>query len=90
MYNIFSLIKDNKLNIIFNLDLKDYIHKKNIIGQTPLIFACEEGNSIVVQLLLDNDADINCVDKFGNTALYYAETRNHLDIVLALKTHSSS
>ena len=41
-------------------------------GHTPLIRACVLSRGEVVEALLDRNADINYVNKFGRTALHYA------------------
>lgn len=51
------------------------INKANFDGETPLMLFssfCDENKYGVIEMLLDNDAQTNCTDKFNNTALMYA------------------
>lgn len=41
-------------------------------GMTPLHYACQNGNKKIVDLLIDLGANINSVDKKGNSCLHYA------------------
>jgi len=49
-----------------------YVDCKDSDGNTPLIFASLTGPVELVQLLLDNGADVNLAQKFGYTALTQA------------------
>jgi ankyrin repeat protein len=48
------------------------VNAKNILGETPLTFACKQEHFEVVELLLKNGADVNASHNHGNTALHYA------------------
>lgn len=50
-------------------------------GKPLLFIACQEGNKSVVQLLLQNSADINLCSDDGTSPLSIACYNNHLDIV---------
>ena len=73
----------DKLNIT-----KLLIHKgvnanvQNRNGTTALQLACENGNSGIAKMLLENDSDINLVDNECNNALHYVfksrQNRHHL------------
>jgi len=41
-------------------------------GETPLMIACKQRNSIDCQILLDNNANVNIFDMNGNTPLHFA------------------
>ena len=51
----------------------------------PLTCAASEGHTGIVQILLDNHADINATDDSHMTALQHATERGHADIVRLLK-----
>jgi len=40
-------------------------------GQTPLIYACENGHDQIAQVLLDNGAYVDARDRYGQTALHW-------------------
>ena len=46
-------------------------------GNTTLMVAAEEGNSIIVQLLLDNGAEVNAENYLGTTAVDLAIFKGH-------------
>ena len=51
------------------------INKPNQSGKTPLMSFAALGNEMkynIAELLIDNDADVNYIDRLGNTALIYA------------------
>lgn len=41
-------------------------------GMSALMMSCHQGDSNLVQILLDNNANVNLFDLSGNTALHYA------------------
>jgi ankyrin repeat protein len=47
--------------------------------------ACIFGHREVIELLVDNGADISAKDRFGFTPLSIAKKNNHTDIVKYLK-----
>ncbi|CZT47712.1 uncharacterized protein RSE6_08306 [Rhynchosporium secalis] len=56
---------------------------------TPLIIACLEGFSTVVEVLLKDDANINHIDNSGWTAIDHASYRGHIPLTKALSKTSS-
>lgn len=54
-------------------------------GSTALMEACVFGHREVVELLVENGADISVKDRFGFTPLAAAKKNNHTDIVEYLK-----
>lgn len=58
---------------------KLYVSKVYVYGQlTPLHIACICGSTAVVQRLIEMNADVNAVDKFGWTPLLYSITQSSL------------
>ena len=49
-------------------DINDY----NKDGETPLFYACKNGNETLVKYLVERGADINKENKYGYTPLFYA------------------
>ena len=57
------------------------INARNIRGQTPLHLAAAKGNSDVVQLLLENGAEVDAVaTDSGCTSLHYAASLGHVEL----------
>ena len=50
-------------------------------GATPLLIACENGHSLVVERLLQEKADPNTPKENGVTPLYIACENGHLPVV---------
>ena len=85
MENIYFLILHNEIEKIKLLDLTKKIGITNYFGQTPFIFACDEGRKEIVKIFIDAGSDINHVDKLGNTGLYYAEQKGYIGIMTIIK-----
>ena len=60
-----------------------------LLGITPLAMAVIHGNTDVVKLLVDLQADVNDSDKGGTTVLMGAAIRGHFDIIKYLVDHGS-
>jgi ankyrin repeat protein len=56
---------------------------------SPLHLACEIGNIEIVQLLLENGADIDVLDNYFMTPLHYASNRNHFKTIKLLIKHKA-
>ena len=57
------------------IDAGAHINQPNQAGVTPLMSFAQRGNETkynIAELLLDNNADVNYIDRLGNTALLYA------------------
>jgi ankyrin repeat protein len=48
---------------------------------TPLMLACKYGKDTIVKLLLDQGANVHLKDRYGNTCLHYAITREVVDLI---------
>ncbi|KAL3429981.1 ankyrin repeat-containing domain protein [Aspergillus tetrazonus] len=59
-------------------------------GQTPVSHAAEMGHQKIVQILLDQEADINAPDRFGKTPLMYALESNNLDMMSLLLSRGAN
>lgn len=53
-------------------------------GQTPLMYACENGHPLVAKLLVQNGAKVNVLDTYGNTALHFACKNGHVSCAAVL------
>jgi ankyrin repeat protein len=67
----------------------DQIHETSHDGQTLLIAACIAGQTDIVALLCDNGVNVNHANAVGWTALHYAASFCHLQIVENLINHSA-
>ena len=54
-------------------------------GETALDYAAYNGSEAVVELLLQAKADPTIVDKYGNTAAKFAESRGHAALAQRLR-----
>ena len=64
----------------------DNVNDVTLEGKTALMYACENHQKDkVLQILVDNNADVNLIDKYGKTALLYAlENYSETDCVYIL------
>ena len=67
-----------------HFDLAQVLHRngssvkpRGILKDTPLHSAALYGDLEMIQILLECDADIDCLDRFGNTPLHYASRNGH-------------
>ena len=90
IYNtvIFYLLVNNNHDPIW---LQKYICNKILIQtfrlrdkKTPLHFAVIQNNKAAVEYLINNDVNIDSIDKNGNTALHYAAKFGYQDLVSLL------
>ena len=51
-------------------------------GSTPLLVCCSTGGRDMVKLLLDNGANINCVESKQNSALMVAIMHGYQDVAM--------
>lgn len=65
------------------VEKKGNVDKRDIAGQTPLMYAAEGGSLEVVKYLVDQGADVNAMsgNKGRGTALIYATAANRVEIV---------
>ena len=56
---------------------------------TPLHKAASMGSLDIVQILLDNGADLSPKDKWGKTALEQAEAEGHEEVAALIRENSS-
>ncbi|KAI6198254.1 Ankyrin repeat protein [Aphelenchoides fujianensis] len=53
-------------------------------GQVPLHYACSKNNAKITKLLLENGAEVNVADKYGNTPLHRAASQGHMEVLQLL------
>lgn len=62
------------------------INSTNNYGLTAVQHAAQNGNVDMVNFLLEQGADLSCVDQLGRTALHLASQEGHLGVVSLLVT----
>ena len=75
---------DRQDYLIKNASNKGIINMEDGNGNTPLMYAAENGNKDIVKLLIDKGANVNKQDKNGKTPLMYAVVKGNKDIVKLL------
>jgi ankyrin repeat protein len=81
---LFDAVKDGDFDQVQQLiNLKADVDL-NYNGHIPLTLAAHQGCAEMVELLLKLKADLNNVDRWGNTATIVASTYGHLDVVKLL------
>ena len=53
-------------------------------GWTPLMIAASANRIDIVEILIENNANLDLQNSYGNTALHYAASKNLIDIVKVL------
>eukprot|EP01031_Cornospumella_fuschlensis_P028824 gene28824-34792_t len=71
---VLELLKNNR----------ESVHLRNDMRETPLHLAAYHGHLLLVDLLLDYNADINAINKDGETCLFYAIRRKMPAVVRLL------
>lgn len=69
--------------VVFLVNKLDSIDFKSDYG-SPLMAAVVKGETKIVSLLVESDADVNMTDKNGTTALHYAVMFRNYDIIKLL------
>ncbi len=80
------------INLVKSLiDLKIDINNQNIPAKaTPILIASYIGNTDIVQLLLENGANVNLVDDENDTPLHCACLHGHFTIAQSLLEHGTN
>ncbi|KIJ05104.1 hypothetical protein PAXINDRAFT_33147, partial [Paxillus involutus ATCC 200175] len=57
------------------------VNMQDIHSRTPLHLACSKGHLNIVELLVQNGANLNVQDNYFSTPLHLACSKGHLNIV---------
>lgn len=68
---------------------EDINAEQNAFKSTFLHIACKKGDVDSIRLLVNNGANLNCVDLVGNTPLHHAVIDNNLEIAQLLLDYSA-
>ena len=72
--------QDSIVECLLEKDVEKRLIDQETQGQRPLVWACTEGQSRIVQMLTNHGADINAKSN-GKTPLYVACERGQADVV---------
>lgn len=81
LYDISDLL------IKYNIDINVHDYNEEI---TPLHYCVILNNAKLVKLLLDNGANLNLQDVYGNTSLHYSIIENNVEIFNMLLNHGKN
>jgi ankyrin repeat protein len=73
LYEIVNLLIEKKKGVI-NINIQDFGHEF-----TALHYSINLNNKKITKILIENSADINLQDVFGNTALHYCMVESNLE-----------
>ena len=69
------------------------LQARSALGETPLQVCCKMGQTPCAKVLLANSAKPNAIDKFGNNASFWANSKGNPDMIKELNlptTHSAT
>ncbi|MBF0381941.1 MAG: ankyrin repeat domain-containing protein [Magnetococcales bacterium] len=81
--------KQNPDAFISLLDDGVRLDAMDLQGQTPLMWAAQNGEVKIAKQLLKAGADVNAADWWGRTALTFALTQNNKDFITLLIEHKA-
>lgn len=89
--NILEAVLENDLLIVRSLvnEFPDGVKVADATNRTTLSLAAERGNLDMLEYLLSQGVDTECVDNFGRTALYWAARAGKLDAAKMLAKHGA-
>ena len=65
--------------------MKSYINKKDIFGNTAILYAAYRGNILIIRSLIECGADVNVTSKNGLNVLHMAAQGNNPNIIIYFK-----
>lgn len=77
-------VRANNYELVARLIKRHSVNSLNSKRQTPLMIAAAKNNVRIMELLLDNGANAECIDIFGQNALHHALHKGHEEAALTL------
>ena len=75
---IASVLKDQPSKVKLLLDMGASPDGQGLVGTTPLMYACEAGNTVIIKTLLMHGSSPQMQDNHGNTSLHHAALCNKI------------
>jgi ankyrin repeat protein len=66
------------------------VNNRDFLGLTPLHLAAASGQTVIAEILLSNQADVDSQDDIGNTPLHWAAFFGHSDLVELFLRHMAN
>jgi ankyrin repeat protein len=83
---ILAVINEDIPTIRILVEHKAIVNWKDGFGDTALMYAAQIGNTLIINYLLDNGADIHAKDNHGNTVLSAAQEGKHQDAIKLIES----
>ena len=75
---IAAVMKDQPAKVKLLLDMGACPDACGLVGTSPLMYACEAGNTVIIKMLLMKGASPRLQDDHGNTSLHHAAMCNKI------------
>jgi ankyrin repeat protein len=82
-----AIIKGNVEEVKQCLTLGEDVNLRGLANMTPLHRAAQNGRKEMVELLIENGADINAMTDSGETPLDWAINRRHVELYPQIRKH---
>jgi len=77
--------------VVYLIEQGSNINKENVDGETPLFYACRNGNKKfnVIKYLIEHGADINKKNRMGETPIVISYKNNNKNLFEYLREHGA-
>lgn len=91
MFHYIALVGNNDVLIemlahMKPTEIQKALNRQNTIGWTPLLIACHQGHTEMVNTLLANHARVDVFDNEGRSALHLAAEQGYLQVCVVILT----
>ena len=73
-----AVLKDQPEKVRLLLEMGASPDGRGLVGTSPLMYACENGNTVIIKMLLMNGASPQIQNNHGNTSLHHATLCNKI------------